>query len=66
MSKEKTPHGALVAMVILLDSVEEGRERAYTMEALIAMVWRMWQWNVEKFQAELELARASMRGTSHK
>ena len=63
---EKTPHGALVAMVILLDSVEEGRERSYVMEALIGLVWRLWQWNVEKFRDELELARTSLHGTSRK
>lgn len=66
MTEEKTPHGAVVAMVILLDSVPEGRERGYVMESLIGLVWRMWHWNVETFRDELELARASLRGTSHK
>ena len=45
---------AVMAMLSLLYMLPEGRERGMMMEAMIAFVFKGWQWNVQKFKEEMD------------
>lgn len=47
---------AVWAMRTLINSLPEGRERSYAVEACIGLSYRLWGWNVERFRDELAQA----------
>jgi hypothetical protein len=51
---------AVMAVLVAIHMVPEGRERKMMVEAMIGFTFRAWGWNVQKFTEELDACKKAV------